>query len=255
MFAAPRPSVRFLIVATFALPLAGTGVLAGGPFSTVAAAAPQAPASPAAPRTLPTTLPETIPIFPLEDAMLFPDMSVPLRIFEPRYRAMVGDVLKGNRIIGMVQLRPGYEADYERSPSIFPFGCAGVITDIEMQPNGEYTLVLQAFAKFRVTREEASRPYRVAHVTRVDDTVAASDRAALHAQRERLASILSTAGGRLGFRKIPDGISDEQYVNGVSQLVLIDPIDRERLLEQNGPLPRATLLVDLITSLLAAPVP
>ena len=76
------------------------------------------------------------------------------------------------------------------------------------------------------------------------------DRPALHAQRERLASILSTAGGRLGFRKIPDGISDEQYVNGVSQLVLIDPLDRERLLEQDNALARARVLLELIDRLL-----
>jgi len=213
-----------------------------------AAAPPQAPPAQAPP--LPTTLPDTIPIFPLDDAMLFPDMAVPLRIFEPRYRAMVADVLKGNRIIGMVQLRPGYEADYERSPSIFPFGVAGVITDIEMQPNGEYTLVLQAFAKFRVTREEAHQPYRLAHVTAISETVPDRDRAALHAQRERLAAILSTAGGQLGFRKIPDGISDEQYVNGVSQFVLIDSLDRQRLLEQDNALSRVGVLLELIDRLL-----
>ena len=65
-----------------------------------------------------TTLPDTIPIFPLEDVMLFPEMSVPLHIYEPRYKAMIADALKGNRVIGMVLLRPGYEKDYERSPSV-----------------------------------------------------------------------------------------------------------------------------------------
>ena len=50
--------------------------------------------------------------------MLFPEMSVPLHIFEPRYKAMIADALKGNRIIGMVLLRPGYEKDYDRSPSV-----------------------------------------------------------------------------------------------------------------------------------------
>ncbi len=78
-----------------------------------------------------TPLPDAIPIFPLEDVMLFPDMSVPLHIYEPRYKAMVADALKGNRIIGMVQLRPGYEKDYERSPSVFAVGCAGVISESE----------------------------------------------------------------------------------------------------------------------------
>ena len=108
--------------------------------------------------TAQTTLPETIPIFPLEDVMLFPEMSVPLHIFEPRYKAMIADALKGNRVVGMVLLRPGYEKDYERSPSVFPIGCAGVINEVEQLPNGEYNIVLGALTKYRITREEASRP-------------------------------------------------------------------------------------------------
>src|SRR5213594_509810 len=71
------------------------------------------------------TIPSTIPIFPLEDATLFPNVSRPLYIFEPRYRAMVSDALKGDRVIGMVLLRPGHEADYEGRPPVYPIGCAG----------------------------------------------------------------------------------------------------------------------------------
>ena len=61
-----------------------------------------------APRT--DKLPAVIPIFPLEVTMLFPGVSRPLYIFEPRYRAMVADALKGDRIIGMTTLKPGYRS-------------------------------------------------------------------------------------------------------------------------------------------------
>lgn len=90
-------------------------------------------AQPATPDKAPGAdrLPPVVPIFPLEDAMLFPNVSRPFRIFEPRYRAMVADALKGDRLIGMVTLKPGYEANYEGRPPIFPIGCAGVITDVE----------------------------------------------------------------------------------------------------------------------------
>ena len=54
-------------------------------------------------------LPPTIPIFPLPNAVLFPNVFMPLHIFEPRYRAMVADALAGDRIIGMVLLRAGFE--------------------------------------------------------------------------------------------------------------------------------------------------
>ena len=57
-------------------------------------------------------LPPVIPIFPLPHAVLFPNVFMPLHIFEPRYRAMVADALAGDRIVGMVLLKPGFETDY-----------------------------------------------------------------------------------------------------------------------------------------------
>src|SRR3954467_320273 len=109
-------------------------------------------------------LPRTIPIFPLPDVMLFPNANRPLYIFEPRYRAMVADALMGDRIIGMVLLRPGYEADYEGRPPVYPIGCAGVITDVEQMPDGRYGILLRGLVKFRVIGEDQSREYRMARV-------------------------------------------------------------------------------------------
>jgi Lon protease-like protein len=166
---------------------------------------------------------------------------------------MVADALKGDRIIGMVLLRPGYEADYERSPSIFPFGCAGVITDVEALPNGEYNIVLQAFAKFRITREEASRPYRIANVTVIPELLGDQDKTILHTQRLRLEALLAGASGHVGLGSIPPGISDEQFVNGVAQFVEIDPLDREKLLEREGVLSRASTLVEILDKILSTP--
>jgi uncharacterized protein len=193
-----------------------------------------------------TTLPETIPIFPLEDVMLFPDMSVPLHIYEPRYKAMVADALKGNRIIGMVLLRPGYEKDYERSPSVFTIGCAGVINEVEQLPNGEYNIVLGALTKYRITREDASRPYRIAHVTPMPDVVAEADRPALHTRRLRLEALIRESGGRTGVAAAPPNIADERLVNGISQLAHIDELERERLLEAPNPLARADALIAIL---------
>src|ERR1051325_6581242 len=177
-----------------------------------------------------TALPETIPIFPLEDVMLFPGMSVPLHVYEPRYKAMIADALKGNRIIGMVLLRPGYEKDYERSQSVFTVGCAGVINEVEQLPNGEYNITLGALTKYRITREEASKPYRIAHVTPISDEVITPDMGPLHAARgQRRDKLIASSGGRTGLRGIPDNISDDRLVNGISQLAHIDELDREKL--------------------------
>src|SRR5918999_1269127 len=108
-----------------------------------------------------TTLPPVIPIFPLEPPMLFPGVSRPLYIFEGRYRTMVADALKGDRIIGMVTLQPGYEANYRGRPPIYEIGCAGVITEVEELAGGRYNIVLRGVVKFRVTGEDESRSYRL----------------------------------------------------------------------------------------------
>jgi uncharacterized protein len=194
----------------------------------------------------PARLPGAIPIFPLPDLMLFPSMSVPLHIFEPRYREMVADALKGDRIIGMVLLRPGYEADYERRPSIFPIGCAGVITSYEALPNGESNIVLEALVKFRVDREDAGKAYRVARVTALPEVLRVEENTSLHTQRLAVEKALVGSNGRLGLGRIPEGLSDTELVNGVSQFLRIDPLDRLKLLEQPGPLARAGALIEFL---------
>ena len=198
-----------------------------------------------------TVLPESIPIFPLEDVMLFPEMSVPLHVYEPRYKAMIADALKGNKIIGMVLLRPGYEKDYERSPSVFQIGVAGVINEVEELPNGEYNIVLGALTKYRITREDASRPYRIAHVTAIADDVPSAGADTLHTRRQRLEALVRESGGRTGLRATPEGISDVTLVNGISQLARIDELDREQLLETPNPLARADALIVLLEKMIA----
>ena len=109
-------------------------------------------------------LPPTIPLFPLPNVVLFPDVCLPLHIFEPRYREMTSDALDGDRIIGMVLLRPGWEGNYDGRPPVYDVGCAGLITHAEKLDDGRYNLVLRGMEKFRVLREDADRSYRRAEV-------------------------------------------------------------------------------------------
>lgn len=198
-------------------------------------------------------LPTTIPIFPLEGPTLFPNASYPFRIFEPRYRAMVADALKGDRIIGMVMLQPGYEADYEGRPPIASIGCAGLIIDYEELPDGQYTIVLGGLTKFRVTGEDDSRIYRLAHVEAVPEVENEKETIALGDQRQRLESLLTTLSGRLRIPDPPAGVPDEQVVDEISQRLPIDPVTKQRLLEQDGPLARAIVLVEMLEAFSKAP--
>lgn len=190
-------------------------------------------------------LPSEIPIFPLPDVVLFPDTARPLLIFEPRYRSMIADAIEGDRIIGMVKLRPGYEADYEGRPPIYSIGCAGSIVEFEQLPDGRYTVVLQALVKFRVTSEDQSRSYRLARVEPIPEVLTSEEREALHLEREHLVDLL-TLSVAPGSPPPPPELLDDYVVNVLAQNLALAPFERQELLELDGPLARARALIALL---------
>jgi uncharacterized protein len=188
------------------------------------------------------SLPPTIPLFPLDDIAVFPNIARPLHIFEPRYRAMIADALKGDRIIGMVQLRPGYEADYEGRPPVFAVGCAGVISEVEELADGRYNLLLTGLVKFRILAEDQSRPYRLARVEPIPEEPDAQELAALGPQRERLLDLVAAS-----VERPPRGVADEDVINRLSQYLMLAPGQRQQLLEAAGPRARADALIRMLT--------
>lgn len=103
-------------------------------------------------------LPQVIPVFPLDGALLLPGGRLPLNIFEPRYLNMIDDAMSGDRIIGMVQTRPG--GDRER-PALAPVGCAGRITSYAETGDGRYIITLTGICRFRPGEElPVLTPYR-----------------------------------------------------------------------------------------------
>ncbi len=89
------------------------------------------------PRTL------TVPLFPLPNVVLFPRAVLPLHVFEQRYREMTTDALKGDRLIAMALLRPGWEQNYYSRPAIEPVVCVGQILTHEKLADGKYNFLLQ----------------------------------------------------------------------------------------------------------------
>jgi Lon protease-like protein len=102
-------------------------------------------------------LPQVIPVFPLDGAMLLPGGELPLQIFEPRYLNMVDDAMAGDRIIGMIQTRGG---DRTR-PTLAAVGCAGRITSFNETSDGRYLITLTGVCRFDAGEELSLKtPYR-----------------------------------------------------------------------------------------------
>ena len=193
-------------------------------------------------------LPAEIPLFPLSNVVLFPAALLPLHIFEPRYRAMVGDALDGERLIGMVMLRPGWETQYEGTPGVYPVGCAGFITHADRLPDGRYNIVLRGLEKFRILHERRARDgseiYRVARIESIVEAAAHRTSAALHEARKRLERLIAKRLHRTPDESIPKDIADEDLVHAIAQH--LEPLEKQALLECDGLLHRCHTLIELL---------
>jgi uncharacterized protein len=103
-----------------------------------------------------------LPVFPLPKLVLFPGTSLPLHIFEPRYRDMLADTLAGNnRLIAVAQLKPGWETAYDARPAIYAVAGVGRITKHMHNADGTYDIVLEAVARVQLEElEPAGLRYR-----------------------------------------------------------------------------------------------
>lgn len=102
-------------------------------------------------------LPQLIPVFPLDGALLLPGGELPLQIFEPRYLNMVDDAMAGDRVIGMVQTRGGSRA----RPILAEVGCLGRITSYAETSDGRYLITLTGLCRFETGEElDLRMPYR-----------------------------------------------------------------------------------------------
>jgi Lon protease-like protein len=115
-------------------------------------------------------------LFPLPNVVLFPQMSMPLHIFEPRYRQLTADALAGDRLIAMTLLRPGWESEYEDRPDLYAVACLGRITDEQRLPDGRFNIHLRGLCRVRILQEiESSQLYRSAKVQVLSERPATSD--------------------------------------------------------------------------------
>jgi Lon protease-like protein len=204
----------------------------------------------------PKEIPDTIPVFPLPRALLLPRVELPLNIFEPRYLQMIDDVLKGDRIIGMIQPNEPHEGA-EKNPQLYPIGCAGRLTQFSESGDGRYQVVLTGISRFRLIEEvSAGTPYRQC---KVDFGVFASDLVPNLGEDEvDREALLKTLANYLAANSIEadwSGITQaptEALVNGLSLMSPFGVREKQALLEAADLRARSELLVAATEIALAA---
>jgi Lon protease-like protein len=156
-------------------------------------------------------------------------MPLPLHVFEPRYRKMVEDALATHRSIGMILLKPGWEADYEGRPPIYPVGCSGEIAQHERLEDGRYNIVLRAQSRFRVLEEHDDEPYRIATVELLPDEPGNPD--ALDSLRRRVLTTIARAVEGPSSLVLQGDVPHELLVNALSQSLGLSPVEKQSLLD------------------------
>jgi Lon protease-like protein len=186
--------------------------------------------------------PERLSIFPLAGALLFPGLQLPLRIFEPRYRAMVSDALARDQRIAMIQPQTP-----EDGAPLFRIGCVGKIADVEALEDGRYNIVLQGVARFRVLRElDVTTPFRQVEAELIHEPLDAVLSAVERAGFEREARTFAQAQGYAVDWDSVGKLDDVALINGVAQIAPFDLAAKQALLEASTLAARCELLIQLM---------
>ena len=174
-----------------------------------------------------------LPLFPL-NSVLFPGATLPLHIFEERYKKMVNLCLESNSPFGVLLIRSGSEVDEAADP--FEIGTTARIVRVQHLDAGRMNLICLGEQRFRLSRQVSETPYLVGEVeplqstdgegqqvTDVADTVAT-----LFAEYHRLYLAVSNQWARqIGMPGAPGELADF-----VASRMAVDPWTKQRLLEE-----------------------
>ena len=199
---------------------------------------------------------DTLPMFPL-NAVLFPGVSVPLTVFEDRYRALVHHLLRvedpAERVFGTVGIREGYEVGEHGAQSLYRVGCRVQLTEVESNPDGTFDVVALALERIELERLDTTGLFPVGHVTErpdpeaaVPESVLERARVAFTAYRAALAEISSDPySGTLP--------RDPTYLSWtLAALAPLPMSERQALLEAEDATERLVLVTHLLRAELRA---
>ena len=184
-----------------------------------------------------------ISIFPLTGAIIFPGMQLPLHIFEPRYRDLVGDSLARDRKIGMIQ--PKGQGTH---PPLFTVGCLARIHDVEALDDGRYNIILEGVQRFSIVNElNVTTSFRQVEAElweedEIGDALSLAERASLEIESRRFAE---AQGYSVDWSAVSQ-LDDYSLVNVIAQIAPFDYAAKQALLEARGLSDRADTIVQLM---------
>ncbi|WP_121252598.1 LON peptidase substrate-binding domain-containing protein [Nocardioides ferulae] len=198
----------------------------------------------------------TLPLFPL-NTVVFPGVTLPLRVFEDRYRALVHHLLSiedpAQRVFGSVAIREGYEVGDHGAQSLYRVGCRLQLTDAEPRPDGGFDIVAVGRDRIELERLDTSGEFPVGHVTeRPDPDTAVVDQLAERAR----ATFTAFRAALVDLRSDPFSGTlprDATYLSWTLAATAPLPLhDRQALLEAEDAGVRLAMVTDLLRAELQA---
>jgi len=172
-------------------------------------------------------LPLTIPIFPLSNFIIFPNTTVPLNIFEPRYIQMIDDSMKSDRMIGMIQPKKSGKL---KKPDLYEVGCIGKITSFNETDDGRYLIIINGVSRFNVDEEiETNKLYRVCKVnykSYIDDLDEKVDKFKLK-DLDKIFKDLKNLFEKKGFMVDWSNLKKQDFSNTLNTLSMASPFSLE----------------------------
>lgn len=192
-------------------------------------------------------------LFPLPGATLFPNVMLPLHIFEPRYRCMAEDVVKTDRFIAIALLRDGWEDKYEaKDCPIHDVVCLGRVVADERLQDGRYYMLMQGVCRARLIGEEQTDlPYRIGNLDPIQDIYPHEPVIDRDRRREELVSWFRQVFPKLDLDAsllgaLEQGISLGELCDLIAHAMRPRPEDAMRLLQQVDVDQRSDLLLEML---------
>ena len=182
---------------------------------------------------------ETRPVFPLPNVVFFPKTILALHVFEPRYRLMMEESLRGDQTVCVVLLKPGWEGNYYGSPEVHEIGCVGRIAEHKLLPDGRYNIALHGEYKASIQSFDRSEPYRVAQVQRIEEDDGWTRAPVSGQQAQELLELFQKAGSARAAGFDLTGVfgphmGSDAILNTIAMYLNIDSAEKQRLLEMES---------------------
>ena len=194
-------------------------------------------------------IPSEAPVMVLPGAVLFPDGILPLRIFEPRYRAMLEYALDHDRMFCVALMKPGI-TEAMTDDQFFHTAGIGLISASVTQADGTSNLMLQGLARVRLAGFVQLSPFRIARVRPLSPVTNDLQETAALAQdlREQCSNI------RINGSPLPDSFCEmldratetDVLANAVAHALIADSFERQDILEEEDVAARLRMIAGLL---------